>query len=149
MKKQTTRKPCLWDQNHCQTLDNHVSENYFDTLTEVNYATLVKKRLYAFGVTWLLYIVTNIVCIYIQSALVISNFKELSEIHRDTRTSTCQISRIETKNLTTKCPKFICNLTSLHKISILKLLWKRGEIAPEEQFLLLSTIVLPVVKFLC
>ena len=44
------------------------------------------------------------------------------------------------KNLTTKCPEFICNLTPLHKIYILKLLWKRGEIAPEEQFLLLSTI---------
>ena len=53
------------------------------------------------------------------------------------------------KNLTTKYPKFICNLTPLHKIYILKLLWKRGEIAPEEQFLLLSTIVVPVVKFLC
>ena len=31
----------------------------------------------------------------IQSALVISNSKGLSEIHRDTRTSTYQISRIE------------------------------------------------------
>ena len=40
-------------------------------------------------------------------------------------------------------------LTPSHKIYILKLLWKRGEIAPEEQFLLLSTIFLPVVKFLC
>ena len=87
--------------------------------------------------------------LYIQSALVISNFKGLSEIHRDTRTSTYQISRIEKKNLTTKFPKFICNLTPLHKIHISKLLSKRGEIAPEEQFLLLSTIFLPVVKFLC
>ena len=33
----------------------------------------------------------------IQSALVISNSKGLSEIHRDTRTSTYQISRIEGK----------------------------------------------------
>ena len=56
--------------------------------------------------------------IHIQSALVISNFKGLSEIHRDTRTSTYQISRIEKKNLTSKCPKFICNLTPLHKIYI-------------------------------
>ena len=55
---------------------------------------------------------------YIQSALVISNFKGLSEIHRDTRTSTYQISRIEKKNLTTKCPKIICNLTPLQKIYI-------------------------------
>ena len=35
---------------------------------------------------------------YLQSALVISNSKGLSEIHRDTRTSTYQISRIE-KNI--------------------------------------------------
>ena len=32
---------------------------------------------------------------------------------------------------------------------MLKILWERGEIAPEEQFFLLSTIFLPVVKFLC
>ena len=87
---------------------------------------------------------------HVQSALIISNSKGLSKIHRDTRSSTYQISKIEKKNLTTKCPKFICNLTPLHKIYIyIKLLWKRGEIAPEEQFLLLSTIFLPVVQFLC
>ena len=51
-------------------------------------------------------------------ALVISNSEGLSELHRDTRSSTYQISKIEKKNLTTKCPKFICNLTPLHKIYI-------------------------------
>ena len=44
----------------------------------------------------------------IQSALVISNSRGLSEIHRDTRTSTYQISRIiEKKNLTAKYLKLI------------------------------------------
>ena len=56
----------------------------------------------------------------IQSALVISNSKGLSEIHRDTRTSTYQISKIEKKNLTTKYPKFIGHLTPLLKICIYK-----------------------------
>ena len=37
-------------------------------------------------------------------------------------------------------PKFKCNLTPLQKIYILKLLLKRGIIAPEKQFLLLFTI---------
>ena len=40
------------------------------------------------------------------------------------------------QNLTTKCPKFISNLTALHKMYVLKLLWKRGEIAPEDIFYL-------------
>ena len=39
-----------------------------------------------------------------------------------------------------QCPKFMCISTPLH--IYIKLLWKRGEIAPEEQFLLLSTIFL-------
>ena len=64
------------------------------------------------------YISINIRKMKLQSALVISNFKGLAEIHRDTRTSTYQISRIEIENLTNKCPKFICNLTPLLKIYI-------------------------------
>ena len=51
------------------------------------------------------------------------------------------------KNLTTKCHKFICNLTPLHEMYILKLLLKRGDIAPEEQFLLLSTIFYLLLSF--
>ena len=62
----------------------------------------------------------------IQSALVISNSKGLSEIYRDTRTSTYQNCRIEKKNLTTECPIFISNLTPLHKIYILKLLFLKS-----------------------
>ena len=53
------------------------------------------------------------------------------------------------KNLTTKRPKFICNLTPLLKIYVIKLLWKRGEIAPKEQFSSYLQYFLPVVKFLC
>ena len=40
-----------------------------------------------------------------------------------------------TMNRTTTLNKWICNLSY-----ILKILWKRGEIAPKEQFLLFSTI---------
>ena len=54
-----------------------------------------------------IFILHSVIC-KIQSALVISISKGLSEIHRDIRTSTYQISRIKKKNLTTK---FICNLT--------------------------------------
>ena len=62
--------------------------------------------------------------------LVISNFKGLSEILRDIRTSTYQIYRIEEKIIrTTTLNKYICNCT-LKVRDILKILWKRGEIAP-------------------
>ena len=76
----------------------------------------------------------------LQSTLVISNSKGLSEILRDIRTSTYQICRIEEKlaRLTT-FNKYMCNLTPEVR-DILKILWKRGEIAPKEQFLLFSTI---------
>ena len=48
----------------------------------------------------------------IQSTLVISKSKGLSEILRDIRTSTYQICRIEEKiNRTTTFNKYICNLT--------------------------------------
>ena len=85
----------------------------------------------------------------IQSTLIISKSNGLSEILRDICTSTYQICRIEEKIIrATTFNKFICNWT-LEVRDILKILWKRGEIAPEEQFLLFSTIFLPVVRFLC
>ena len=66
----------------------------------------------------------------IQSTLVISKSKGLSEILRDIRTSTYQICRIEEKRIrTTTFNKYICNLT-LEVRDILKILCKRGEIAP-------------------
>ena len=45
----------------------------------------------------------------------------------------------KTINRTTSFNKWICNLTPEVR-NILKILWKRGEIAPLEQFLLFSTI---------
>ena len=76
----------------------------------------------------------------IQSTLVISKSKGLSEILRDIRTSTYQICRIEEKiNRTTTFNKYICNLTPEVR-DISKILWKRREIAPGEQFLFFSTI---------
>ena len=66
---------------------------------------------------------------YLQSTLVISNSKGLSEILGDIRTSRYQICRIEKKIIrTTTFNKYICNLT-LEVRDILKILWKRGEIA--------------------
>ena len=63
----------------------------------------------------------------IQSTLIISNSKGLSETLRDIRTSTYQIFRIEEKiNGTTTFNKFICNWT-LNVRDISKILWKRGE----------------------
>ena len=71
--------------------------------------------------------------VFIQSTLVISNSKGLSEILRDTRTSTYQICITEEKLIwLTTFNKYICNWT-LEVPDILKILWKRGEIAPEEQ----------------
>ena len=66
----------------------------------------------------------------IQSTLVISNSKGLSEILRDIRTSTYQNCRIEEKLIRlTIFNKYMCNWT-LEFRDILKILWKRGEIAP-------------------
>ena len=69
---------------------------------------------------------------YLQSTLVISNSKGLSEILRDIRTATYLtylICRIEEKIIrTTTFNKYICNWT-LEVRDILKILWKRGEIA--------------------
>ena len=48
----------------------------------------------------------------IQSTLIISNFKLLSEILRDIRTPTYQLCRIEETIIrTTTCNKYICNWT--------------------------------------
>ena len=66
----------------------------------------------------------------IQSTLVISNSRGLSEILRDIRTSTYQICRIEEKLIRlTTFNKYMCNLTPEVR-DILEILWKRGEIAP-------------------
>ena len=66
----------------------------------------------------------------VQSTLVISESKRPSEILRDIRTLTYQICRIEDKiNQTTTFHKCICNLTPEVR-DVLKILWKRGEIAP-------------------
>ena len=76
----------------------------------------------------------------IQSTLVISSSKGLSETLRDIRTLTYQIFRIEEKIIrTTTFNKFIYNCT-LDVRDVSKILWKRGEIAPYEQYLLFSTI---------
>ena len=70
---------------------------------------------------------------HLQSTLVISNSKGLSEILRDIRTSTYQICRIKKKIIPlTTFNKYMCNLTPEVR-DILKILWKRG-------FLLFSTI---------
>ena len=68
--------------------------------------------------------------IHIQSTLVISNSKGLSEILRDIRSSTYQVCRIEEKIIClTTFNKLIGNWT-FEVRDILKILWKRGEIAP-------------------
>ena len=77
----------------------------------------------------------------IQSTLFISKSKGLSEILRDIPASKYQICRIEEKiNRTATFHKWICSLTAEVR-DILKILWKRGEIAHYEQFLLFSTIL--------
>ena len=79
----------------------------------------------------------------IQSTLIISKSKGRYEILRDIRTSTYQICRIEEKIIRiTKFNKYICNWT-LEVRDILKILWKRGEIAPFPQYFL------PVLRFSC
>ena len=66
----------------------------------------------------------------IQSTLIISNSKGPSELLRDIRTSTYKICKIEEKIIwTTTFNKYTCNWT-LEVRDILKILWKRGEIAP-------------------
>ena len=88
-----------------------------------------------FSESQLKYVRVDMYCIFIytnkiQSTLVISNSKGLSEILRDIRSSTYQICRLEEKiNRTTAFNKCICNWT-LEVKHMLKILWKRGEIAP-------------------
>ena len=80
----------------------------------------------------------------IQSTLVISNSKGLTETLRDIRTSTYQSWESEENNkLNNHIDKWICNLTPEVRniyIYIYIIMWKRGEIAPQEQFLLFSTL---------
>ena len=84
--------------------------------------------------------------IIIQSTLVITNSKGLSEILRDIRTSTYQICRIyEKMNRTAAFNKYICNLTPEVR-DILKILWKRGVGAISPLF---HNILLPDVRFSC
>ena len=67
---------------------------------------------------------------YIYSRLSFSRIPRDYEILRDIRTSTHQICRIEEKIIrTTTFNKYICNWT-LEVRDIMKILWKRGEIAP-------------------
>ena len=80
----------------------------------------------------------------IQSTLVISNSKGLSEILRDIRTSTYQTCRIEEKRIRlTTFNKYMCNWT-LEVRDILKILWKRGENPP-----LFHNIYLHAFRFSC
>ena len=87
--------------------------------------------------------------IIIQSILVISNSKGLSEILRDIRTSTYQICRIKEKIIRkTIFNKFICNWTlELRNTSIEKIMWKRGEIW--SNFSSFPHYFSPVVRFSC
>ena len=84
-----------------------------------------------------------------QSTIVISNSKGLSEILRDIRTATYQICRIEEKIIrTTTFNKYMCNWT-LEVRDIKNIVEKRrncslGAISP-----LFHKIFLPVVRFLC
>ena len=78
----------------------------------------------------------------LQSTLVISNFKGISEILPDILTSTYQNCRIKEKiNKKTTINKCIYNWT-LEIRDILKILWKRGAISP-----FFHNILLPVVRF--
>ena len=73
----------------------------------------------------------------IQSTLVISNSKGLSEILRDIRTSTYHICRIEEKIIRTNTfNKYMCNWTLEVRRDIKSIVEKKRK----EQFLLFSTI---------
>ena len=97
----------------------------------------------------LVYKMTSLSKMYIQSTLAISKSKGPSKTLRDIRTSTYQICSTEEKTIrTTKFHKCLCNLTPLVR-NILKVLWKSGEIAPQEQFLLFSTIFCNLILDFC
>ena len=66
----------------------------------------------------------------IQSTLVISKPKGLSEILRDIRTSAYQVCKIEEKNKSYNyISQMIIHIIKHLKLNMLKILWKRGEIA--------------------
>ena len=82
----------------------------------------------------------------IQSTLIISNSRGPSEILRDIRTSTYQICRVEEKLIRlTIFNKYMC-IWTLEVRDILKILWKRGEIAPFSSF---PQYFLHAVRFSC
>ena len=84
----------------------------------------------------------------IQSTLVISKSKRPSQTLRDIWTSTYQIYSIEEKTIwTTNFYKW--NLTPLNRNVYWKYCEKRGEIAPQEQFLLFSTIFYNLILDFC
>ena len=87
---------------------------------------------------------------YIQSIIVISNSKGLSEILRDIRTSTYQICRIEEKiNRTTKFNKNMCNWT-FEVRDTLKILWKKEKLLLRSNFsFFYHNTFLHVVRFSC
>ena len=93
---------------------------------------------HSYKANWVYIFLRFLFQVKVQSTFVISNSKGLSEIFRDIRTSTYQICRIEEKIIrTTTFSKYICNWTLVVR-DILKILWKRGEIA---------SFFLPVVRF--
>ena len=95
------------------------------------------------------YFLKPIIHSQIQSTLVISKSKGPSKTLRDIRTSTYQICSIEEKNnLNNQISQMIMLCDFFSYKYILKILWKRGEIAPHEQFLLFSTIFCnPILDF--
>ena len=78
---------------------------------------------------------------HLQSTLVISKSKGPAETLRDIHSSTYQMCRIEEKNQTNnQISQMNMLFDSFKKKFMLKILRKRGKIAPVEQFLPLSTI---------
>ena len=76
----------------------------------------------------------------VQSTLFISNSKGLWNTSRYPYFDISDLQNWETNNSHNHILQiYICNWT-LEVRDILKILWKRGEIAPKEQFLLFSTI---------
>ena len=84
----------------------------------------------------------------IQSTLVISNSKGLWNTSRYPYFDISDLGN-RGKKIIDQLPVtgWICNLTPVR--DILKILWKRGEIAPKEQFLLFSTIFYCMLVDLC
>ena len=123
--------------NNCSLYQHIIESNSYD---------INRKRFFVNQSKWcdyqnVLYVVTCNGCRqHVQSTLVISNSKGLSETLRDIRTSIYQSCTSEENNKSNNyINKWICNLTPDVR-DILKMLWKRGKIAPYEQFLLFFTI---------